>query len=375
MPDWPRIRTEFPALERWTFLNTATFGQVPRRAVEAVSAHFARRDELACTDFMEWFDDADRIRAAVARLIHCQAADIAFVPNACTGLSLLYGLDWHDGDRVVTLEHEFPNHYYFPAHLRARGVEFVETPYEHFREAITPRTRLVVLSTVNYSTGFRAPLNEMAPFLREHGVLLFVDGTQSAGALRFDVAAAQPDLLAVDGYKWLLAPNGAGFIYVHPTLRARLEPNVVGWRSHKDWRRHEQLHHGAPEFRSEAEKYEGGMLVFPALYGMAASIEWFLEIGLEVIERRVLELAEKTREVLRRAGAQVLSDVLPHHDSPIVCARFEGRDASVLAAELKAKHRVLVAARHGNLRVSPHFYNNEEDLDRLASALRAAFTL
>ena len=81
-PDWPKIRAEFPALDGRAFLNTATFGQMPRRAVDAVGRHWQRRDELACTDFIDWYDDADRLRRAIASLIHCSADDIAFIPNA-----------------------------------------------------------------------------------------------------------------------------------------------------------------------------------------------------------------------------------------------------------------------------------------------------
>ncbi len=366
MVDWQKVREEFPALRAWTFLNSATYGQMPRRAVAAVDAHFARRDALACADFMDWFDDADAIRASIARLIHCEAEDIAFIPNASTALSLLLrGLDWRRGDRIVTLEHEFPNHYYLPEVLRARGVEFVETPMAGFYDAVAEQTRVVLMSTLSYSTGFRPPVEEIGAYLRRKGVLFYLDGTQSVGALRFDVSRVQPDLFAVHGYKWLLAPNGAGFMYVAPALRARLEPAVVGWRSHGDWRRPESLHHGAPVFAEAAEKYEGAMLAFPLIYAMGASVEMFLELGPEAIERRVLELAAGVRRVLRDAGAEVLSD------SPIVTARFPGRDAPALVAALQARG-VLVAARQGNLRVSAHFYNNEQDLARLAEALAAA---
>jgi cysteine desulfurase/selenocysteine lyase len=367
--DWAAIRGEFPALAAWTYLNTATFGQVPRRASETVAQHFARRDELACTDFMHWFDDCDRIRARVAAFIRCQPADIAFIHNASAGLSLLLGgLDWNTGDQVVTLEDEFPNHYYYPSHLRGCGVEFVETPWEGFYDRLTPRTRLVAISTVNYSTGFRPPLEEISEMLRRRGILLYLDGTQSLGALQFDVSRIQPDLFAVDAYKWLLSPNGAGFMYVSPELRERLAPAVIGWRSHRDWRNHENLHHGAPQFATEAEKYEGGMLPFALLYAMDAVIGMIQEIGPEPIERRVMDLAGKTRDVLRAAGAVLPADSNPHYDSQIVTARFAGRDAPAIARELQSR-KVLVAARHGNLRVSPHFYNDESDLARLAEAL------
>jgi len=367
--DWANIRGEFPALAEWTYLNTATFGQMPRRAAEAVARHFARRDELACSDFIRWFDDADGIRARIAAFIHCAAADIAFIHNASAGLSLLLGgLKWQTADQIVTLEDEFPNHYYYPSHLRGCGVEFVETPWDGFYKCLTARTKLVALSTVNYSTGFRPPLEEISGELRRRGILLYLDGTQSLGALPFDVSRVRPDLFAVDAYKWMLSPNGAGFMYVSPELRERLAPAVIGWRSHKDWRNHENLHHGAPQFASEAEKYEGGMLPFALLYAMDSVIEMMQAIGPERIERRVMELAGLTRDVLRAAGAVLPGDSSPHYDSQVVTARFPGREAPAIARALQTR-KVLVAARHGNLRVSPHFYNDESDLARLAEAI------
>jgi selenocysteine lyase/cysteine desulfurase len=363
--DWKAIRAEFPALANWTYLNTATFGQLPRATVAAIDRHLAHRDETACSEFLSWFDDADRLRERVARLVGCEAADIAFINSANSALALLiHGLDWRPGDRIVTLADEFPNNIYHPALLGRLGVEFVETPWERFYDSIAARTRLVVISSVNYTNGFAPPLDEMARFLRERGVLFYVDGTQSVGALRFDTGRVRPDMLVVHGYKWLLCPNGIGFMYVSPELRERLAPAAVGWRSHRDWRNVDNLHHGAPVFASSAEKYEGGMLASALLCAMDASVGMMLEIGVDDIERRVRELAAATRQCLRGLGAQV-----PEFDSPIVAARFEGRDASDLARRLKER-RVLVSARHGNLRVSAHFYNAEEDLDRLETELR-----
>ena len=368
--DWEEARREFPALEHWTFLNTATFGQLPRRATAAVAGHFAHRDREACRDFLGWFDDADRFRGLVARLVNARPADIAFLNNASSGLSILLGgIDWKPGDRVVTLAGEFPNNLYNPAVLGERGVETVEAAWTGVREAVNARTRLVILSTVNYVTGFRPPLEELGGFLREQGVLLCVDGTQSVGALRFDCDAVRPALLVVDAYKWLLGPTGSGFLCARPDVRERLAPAVIGWRSHKGWREVANLHHGTPEFAEAAEKYEGGMLTFPSLYGMAASVEMMLELGPERIEERVLRLAGEAREVLRAAGAELLSDELAHHESPVVAARFPGRDAIELVKQLRDR-RILVSARHGLLRVSTHFYNNEEDLERLGVALR-----
>jgi len=364
--DWNAVRCEFPALANWTYLNTATFGQLPRRATAAVARHFAHRDELACADFLAWYDDADRIRAKIGQLIHCDAQDIAFVPNASTALGLLLaGLDWRPGDRVLTLEHEFPNNLYAPGLLERFGVETTACPWDRLYDSVDARTRLVIVSSVNYNTGFAPPLDELSDFLHARGVLLFVDGTQSVGALRCDVSRIQPDMLAVHAYKWLLSPNGAGFFYIAPHLRERLQPNVVGWRSHRDWRNVDNLHHGVPQLVASAEKYEGGSVSFALLYAMEASLDLILEIGPDVIEQRVLDLAAKTRGILRQLGAAVECQA-----SPIVAARFEGRDVSALARALKER-QVLVAARRGLLRVSPHLYNNEQDLEVFERALRA----
>jgi len=363
---WDTVRSEFPALENWTFLNTATFGQLPKCATEAVAKHLAHRDEMACADWLTWYDDADRMRGLIGRLIGCAASDIAFITTASSALSMfLAGIDWKPGDRVVTLENEFPNNIYSPAVLaKSSNVEFIETSWERFYENITPATRAVLMSSASYVNGFVPPLAEIAKYLRERGVLFYVDGTQTVGALKFDVREIQPDLLAVNGYKWLLSPNGAGFLYVRPDVRQWLQPNVIGWRSDAGWRNVAHLNHAAPQLMDQAERYEGGMLNFPSLYAMAASVEMMLKIGPEAIERRVLDLSAKICEVLKALGATIA-----HEGSPILAARLEGRDASELARKLK-EDRVLVSARHGNLRVSVHFYNNETDVVTLARRLR-----
>ncbi len=360
--NWQEVRAQFPSLARWTYLNTATFGQLPKRGVAAAAKHFEHRDELACADFLEWFDDADRIRGTVSRLITCAPQDVAFIPTASAGLAiLLNGLDWKSGDQIVTLENEFPNNLYAP---HFAGVEFIETSWEGFYDAINSRTRLVLMSMLNYSNGFRPPLEETGPYLRERGILLYVDGTQGVGALRFDVSRIRPAMLAVHAYKWLTSPNGAGFFYVDPELGSRLTPNVVGWRSDKRWREVDNLHHGKPEFKPSAERFEGGMISFALLYAMEQAIELMLEIGPERIEGRVLALADGVRAILRDAGAEVCDGA-----TPIVSGRFANRNVSQLSLELKSRG-VLVSARHGHLRVSPHFYNDESDLARLAEELR-----
>jgi selenocysteine lyase/cysteine desulfurase len=357
------LRSEFPALAKLTYLDTASFGQVPRRASEAVIRHLTHRDETGSVQFLSWFDDMDRIREQAARLVNGSASDIAFVQSASTGLSyLMQGLRWKAGDEVLTLKGEFPNQVYQSAALHKFGVTHKAVAWPEFQAAVNERTRVVLLSTVNYATGFLPPMEEIERFLRERGILLYVDGTQSVGALRFDVKKVRPAMLCVDAYKWMMSPNGAGFVYVEESLRRELTPSVVGWRSDAGWRSVGSLNHGEPVFSDTAEKLEGGMIPFPSLYGMGAVLDLLLETGMDVIEARVLELAAKTRAMLTGLGAEVNTDA-----SQIVTAQLADPATSV-AARLKAE-KIFVSARHGRLRVSPHFYNNEDDIETLRAAL------
>jgi len=368
-PGWNTIRSEFPALSNWTYLNTATFGQLPRCAADAMHQHLSHRDRTACSDFLSWFSDMDEIRDQCARLIHCEPADIALVPNASTGLStLMQGLCWKPGDEVLTLEDEFPNQLYVSALLDRFGARLKAVPWPEFYDSISKQTRLAVLSTVNYATGFRLPVEEISRTLRERDVLLYLDGSQSIGALQFDTSRIRPSALCVDAYKWMLSANGAGFLYVDPDLRKHLSASIVGWRSDRAWRSVDALNQGRPVFVESAEKYEGGMLSFAPLYGMGAVIRMMLDIGPAAIEARVLQLAAKIRCSFRELGAEVNPE-----GSQIVTAALPGVDVRMVVSALK-EQRILVSARHGRLRVSPHFYNNHEDIERIAQAIRLQWT-
>jgi len=366
-PNWAGIRARFPSLQGRTFLNTATYGQLPVSAVEAASAHFARREKTAGLDFLDWFDDLQGTRALIARLLHCAPEDIAFVPNAGYALSLaISSVGWKAGDEMLTLHHEFPNQLYGHASAGARGVE---CNWPDFEEHVNERTRLVALSTVNYTTGLRPDLGRLVKQLRERGIVVYLDGTQSAGALEFDCAGMAPDFFAVDAYKWMISPNGASFIYVNPRMRQRLPPNVLGWRSDKDWRNVTSLHHGAPRFGDTAEKYEPGMVPFACIYGMDAALRLLEEIGIPQIERRVLELASLLRSELTLMGAEFYRSKGECLPSQIVTASLPGVDSADLAKRL-AEQNINISARRAYLRISPHFYNNEEDVAVLIAAIR-----
>jgi selenocysteine lyase/cysteine desulfurase len=368
--DWQSVRAEFPSLTHCTWLNSATFGQVPLRAQAAISRHLERRNRLAARDFLFWFEAADGIRREVALLFEAQADDVAYIPNTAYALSLLVNaIDWRHGDEVVTFEEEFPNQIYAAALLEDRGVRLVQGKLRDWANMLSDRTRLAAVSQTNYATGEEAPVTEMAAALRSRGIRFYVDGTQTAGVRRVDFPAMGPDIYAVNGYKWMNSPPGSAFMLVPASTRAWLQPNIVGWRSHHDWRNVNNLHHGKPTFADAAERYEGGMLPFMNLFAMQESIRLLFDVGLGEVEARVLRLAGLVRDVLRDAGASVLGDENPRANGHIVAATLPGHDPGAVARQLETKD-ILVSARHGFLRVSPHFFNNETDIERFATALR-----
>lgn len=368
--DWQSIRAEFPSLSHCTWLNSATFGQVPLRAQAAISRHLERRNRLAARDFLYWFEAVDGIRREVALLFEAQADDVAYVPNTAYSLSLLVNaIDWRHGDEVVTFEEEFPNQIYAASLLEDRGVRLVQGRLRDWANTLSDRTRLVAVSQTNYATGEEAPVTEMAAALRARGIRFYVDGTQTAGVRRVDFPAMGPDIYAVNGYKWMNSPPGSAFMLVPASTRAWLQPNIVGWRSHHDWRNVNNLHHGKPSFADAAERYEGGMLPFMNLFAMQESIRLLFDVGLGEVEARVLRLAGLVRDALRDAGASVLGDENPRANGHIVAATLPGHDPGAVARQLETKD-ILVSARHGFLRVSPHFYNNEADIERFAAVLR-----
>ncbi len=364
MTDWAEIRGRFAEIEGRVFLNTATAGVMSTASKDAVIGHLQRTDQLLGSSLLEYFADLDRIRGKIARLIGAGADDIAVVPSAAHGLSmLLSGMDWKPGDKVITFDFEFPDSLYGGSWLARKGVELVKIPLEELDAHLDGRVRLVLISALNYTTGLRAPVAEMRAKLDRVGALLYLDATQGCGVIELDMAAMQPDVMAVHGYKWMLSPTGAGFVYVRPSVREWLEPNIIGWRTHVGWREFSRLHEGTPELSSTAERYEACMPSFPVYYAMEQSVDLMLELGPAVIEKRALELSGKVREGIVAMGGSVANP-----NTPLLACSLPGVEAGVLAKKL-AEQKILVAARQGMLRVSLHFYNDEDDVAQFLDAV------
>jgi selenocysteine lyase/cysteine desulfurase len=373
--NWARTRSWFPVTRELAYLNHAGVAPISTRAQEALARYAAEASERGAFDYARFYDaEVERVRGRAALLLGASSEEIAFVKNTSEGLGLVAaGLDWQAGDRVVTCDLEYPSNVYPWWSLASRGVETVmlpgregRLPFESVEQALAhPRARLLALSSVEFGSGARNDVEALGRLCRERGVLFCVDAIQSLGCLPLDVERCGVDFLAADGHKWLLSVEGCGIFYGSRRVLDRVTPRVVGWRSVTDNLDYDRYH---LELQPGAGRFEEGTPNTAGIFALGAALDLLLEIGVEAIAGRVLGLTEELCAGLAARGARVLSPRGPGETSGIVSFRVGDEAPERSAARLK-QAGVLVAARRGGVRASPHFYNDRSDLERLLDAL------
>jgi selenocysteine lyase/cysteine desulfurase len=325
--------------------------------------------------WMRWSDRVEEVRELAAKLASASSTELAFVSNTTHGIGLVAeAFPWNEGDEVVTLGDEFPSNLYPWVNLASRGVAArVVQPVagqpiiDQLRSAISDRTRLVAVSWVDYARGRRLDLAALCEMVHGEGALLFLDAIQGLGALSFDLRQTPVDFFAADGHKWMLGPEGLGLLYVKQEHLDLLRPILVGWNSvvHAG-----QFDNKSMALRDSARRFEGGSWNMAGVVGLGASLEMLLEAGIGPIEGRILELTDMACERLAGLGCAIASDRSPNVRSGIVSFEVPGRDPMELRRAAKSLG-VVMSCRGGRLRISPHAYNNHQDLDRLIEAVAA----
>jgi len=362
-----------PVAERWAYFDHAAVAPLTKPAAEAVRTWCDQALVDGDTRWPEWARRAEATRDAAARLVGADRDEIALVPNTTAGISLVAeGLDWRPGDNVVTLADEFPSNAYPWLNLESRGVETRRVATDRGRldldqlaAACDARTRIVSVSWVGYSTGYRHEVERIIEIAHARGALMMLDAIQGLGAFPFDVRQTPIDFLAADGHKWMLGPEGAGIAYLRREHLDRLRPFGVGWHSvvhASDYSRIEL------KLKPSAARYEGGSQNMVGMIGFGASLDLLLELGSEAIAAAIVEITDRACERLEQIGATVVSDRRPAHRSGIVAFELAGRDPLAVKKHCLTR-QVVLTCRAGRLRISPHAYNNEEDVERLIAAL------
>ena len=386
VPSDPRvaaIRAELPAVERQVYLNSGSAGPLPRRAVAAMTAASERQLLDGRASFRPYIEEylplLVEVRAGFARLLGADPAEIALTHHTTEGMNIaVWGLNWQPGDEIVTTTAEHPGAL-LPVYAVARrfglGVRLVEVAgdadaiVDAITAACSPRTRLVAMSHILYTSGALLPVAAIAAAAHQRGVLVAVDGAQAAGAIPVDVRALGVDFYAVPGQKWLCGPEGVGALYVRRERLTDLAPTFVGFFSIRDEAAVDLTGHFLPA--PGAQRYEQGTVYWPALFGMRESLRWLEEeVGWAWLHERTAAMTERCRALLGAVPGVTILTPAPH--GSLTTFSVEGLDAMDAFMRLADQGIVVRPIPHTNwLRVAAGFFNTEADLERLCVALPA----
>ncbi len=376
-----QLRNQLPAVKQVAFLNTGTCGPLPvvvAKAMAEAARHELEVGRANVADYIAFQEQITQTRAALGQLLKVDPDSIALTHNTTEGMNIItWGIEWQAGDEIVTttIEHEGGLYPLYAVQMR-RGValRFADVgmgpdPLPIIERAFSPRTRLLVLSHVSYSSGARFPLRDIIQFAHDRGIMVSVDGAQSAGAFELDLGALEVDFYSISGQKWLCGPEGTGALYVRPDRLSELLPTYVGYSAFErhDWQGHFEPMPGAARFHAIG-------IYRPSIIGQLTSLHWFQEtVGPCWAYARIASLANRCREILedlgnvriitpqeRQAG---LVNFVPLGWSP-------QRMAGLVRALIERGYLIRsISHKPYCLRVSTGFYNTEQELLGFRDAL------
>ncbi|MCI0435998.1 MAG: aminotransferase class V-fold PLP-dependent enzyme [Gemmatimonadetes bacterium] len=382
---WDLVRAAFFVPEDRIYLNVGTLGAQPRAVVDAVVEH-TRRVAMSLPPALDW----DDLKARLAEVLRCDAAGLVFPRNTTEGMSFVAnGIDFDAGDEILTTDHEHVGGlcpWQLVAARRRLSLRVLPLPpvesgdgpiVEIFRSAIGPRTRVVSVSHVNFTTGLVMPVRDIAGLCRERGVICVIDGAHPPGLMPVDIMGIDPDFYASSPHKWLLAPQGTGFLWMREPWRTRLWPTLAsgGW---------DDLTLGAHRFNHL------GTLDESRLAGLDAALRFRAAVGGDRIEARIRELRGRLIGTLTKVdGLHIVSPRDDARGAGMVSFDIEGVDSARLqqrlarietAAEaVSVRTRVIGEYGYGWMRLSPHIWNSPAEVDRavdwiaeLSPSLRSA---
>ncbi|WP_395731044.1 aminotransferase class V-fold PLP-dependent enzyme [Prosthecobacter sp.] len=369
---------EFPVIKDSLFLAHAGVTILPRRVTRTMQ-EYLEQCSLRMQEYPEAWKAVNETRVVAAELIGAKACEIALIGPTSVGLSLVAnGLPWQAGDEVVCYLDDYPANVYPWTDLERHGVVLKllkpsfpgEITPELVEAALTPKTKLVALASCHFQSGYRIEIDRIGRMLRERGVLFCLDAIQTVGA--FETRVDHVDFLSADSHKWMLGPMSAGIFYVREELQDRLRPSLLGsWNVRSpNFIAQEEI-----AFERGGRRYEPGALNISGILGMKAGIDLIQEVGLPAISAQLLKLKARLHAGLQPLGFTFLGPD-PHNSvnaSCIITVQHPSRSLEDISKHLAA-HNITPSLRHNRageplLRFSPHFYNTEAEMDRVASVI------
>jgi len=365
---------EFSSAAKWTYFNHASDSPLPARSARVLRERIGlledpRLEVPAREGYLA------RAQEYLGRLIGGLPEQIAFLTNIADATAVVVnGLAWNPGDEVIVVSGEFASFVYPWKTLERLGVvirvvakEGVATLFDDIEAAITPRTRVLAISHVEYLSGFKNDLAALGALCRENDVLFVVDASQSLGVIPIDAEVNGIDVLVAVGYKWLMSPHGISVLYVSPEAMEQIRPSSPGRYSvESGW---QSADYGLDWF-PDARRYQGGALNWLGVCALAESTGVLDEIGIDQVAAASRRICDGLIERIAGLPVRITSDLRDAHRSSILTFTFGLVDVDEEFVEYAAKAGVILGRRAYGIRFGAHFWNNETDLDRLVTVIR-----
>ena len=372
--DKSSVRNLFPYLERGIiYFNHASTGPVSVLVKQRLTDLLEEKSKDKIDDYSSFLKVADETKELLSKLINCPIDRLAFVDNTSNGLNILaQSIDWKTGDRILLNDIEFPANVYPLLNLKRFGVEvdFVKSKNgivtaEQIIESVKPETRLISVSFVQFLSGYKIDLEKIGSFCRKNNIIFSVDGIQGIGAVNTDVQKSKIDFLSCGTQKWLFGAQGLAFIYVDEKFQKKMIPANVGWLSVNDaW----NLLDYKLDLKTSANVFQGGTLNAFAIYAFNTSLKMFKDFGFNNIQPEVLSNTKYFINKLKGIGLNcVLSNCSDNELAGIVTIKPENPEK--VFEKLTAK-KIFCSIREGLVRFSPHFYNTNQEIDRVVDELQ-----
>lgn len=375
--DLKKYRKEFPFThKRINYLNHASFGPIPLCSLKAKEEFnkYATLQKTGDTDKI-WFALLDKTRKKQAKLINAKVEEIGFCFNTSFGLNFaVCGLDLRPNDKVLLSDVEFPANVYPWLSLKSKRVKIKFIPnkdrffdIENFIKSIDSKTKVLSLSYIQFFNGFKNDLETIGKICEKNDIFFVVDGIQGIGNLNLDVKKLKIDFLSCGGQKWLLSGDACGFFYYSKKAKRKLKPSFSGWMG-VDWKTNftDLLRYDLKPF-PDARRFATGSYPFSSIMTMHSSLGLLLEIGIKNIEQHNRRLLDRLIEYLKDSPYKIRTDLNPKHRSSILS--FSSKNTQKLYKKLTKKN-IFVSYRERGIRVSPHFYNTEEEIEALIDVLK-----
>jgi cysteine desulfurase/selenocysteine lyase len=375
-----RVRADFPVTKDLIYMDTAYDGPYPLPVLQAGKAFLERRSRGTAGRVRDWMELMDEVRHKIALLVNAEPTEIAITTNTTQGTNIVaLSLALGPGDNVVWGSQEYPsNGMVWLAEARRRGFEnrIIQDNTgalgtADFAREVDEHTKVISVSHVSHRNGHVLDLRSLAALAHAHGAYLHVDAIQSVGAIQVDVKEAGVDFLTSGTYKWLLGPLGLAFFYIRGDLLPGVESPYSGEMQAKRWPSALQTFSDrefALELHETARKFEYATVHFQGLYELRAALDYISDIGMAEIEAQVLRLSSKVWQGLDNLGIKLLTP--PNTASGIVTCLVD--DAQTVTRILDEHNIVASLKAAKQLRISPHFFNSEDEVDQLVSVLRSA---